>query len=198
MIRWIDDPAELDELRKEHADRLVLFFYGAFSDAAQRGLGEIEDLARRREDIPVCVVDVQKVKGLHKQYGVESVPTLVTLENGEPKQSVEGVQSSRFYEAVCSGAARAAGSGDGGERPRRVVVYSGPGCPACGRLKTYLRRHGVRFRDVDLARDPRAADELARRSGQMAVPQTDIDGQLVVGFDESKLNRLLGISPERR
>ena len=80
---------------------------------------------------------------------------------------------------------------------RRVIVYSGPGCPACGVLKTYLRRHGVAFREVDISRDPRAAERIARRSGQMAVPQTDINGRLVVGFDQAKLDRLLGIQSEK-
>jgi len=55
----------------------------------------------------------------------------------------------------------------------------------------------VAFREVDIARDARAAQELARRSGQMAVPQTDIDGHLVVGFAPGRLNPLLGISSQR-
>jgi len=32
-----------------------------------------------------------------------------------------------------------------------------------------------------------------RRSGQMGVPQTDIDGRVVVGFDKLKLDAILGI-----
>ncbi|KPK66433.1 MAG: hypothetical protein AMK73_00040 [Planctomycetes bacterium SM23_32] len=88
-------------------------------------------------------------------------------------------------------ASRARGTGAAGVRS--VVVYSGPGCPACGQLKTYLRRHGVAFREVDISRDPHAAEKIARRSGQMAVPQTDINGRLVVGFDRATLDRLLGI-----
>ncbi|MCD6364682.1 MAG: NrdH-redoxin [Planctomycetes bacterium] len=82
------------------------------------------------------------------------------------------------------------------KKPRRVVVYTGPGCPACGLLKTYLRRHNVGFQEVNVAQDQQAAEKLVRRSGQMAVPQTDINGRLVVGFDQAKLNRLLGIQTE--
>ena len=49
------------------------------------------------------------------------------------------------------------------------------------------------FREVDISRDERAAQELVRRSGQMGVPQTDIDGRIVVGFDKARLDELLGI-----
>ena len=72
-----------------------------------------------------------------------------------------------------------------------MVVYSGPGCPACGTAKAYLRSRGINFRVIDIARNPRAAEVLVRRSGQMAVPQIDIDGHLVVGFDQAKIDRLL-------
>ena len=36
------------------------------------------------------------------------------------------------------------------------------------------------FRKVNISRDERATQELVRKSGQMAVPQTDIDGKIVV------------------
>jgi glutaredoxin len=34
---------------------------------------------------------------------------------------------------------------------------------------------------------------MQRKSGQMGVPQTYINGEMVVGFDKAKINRLLGI-----
>jgi glutaredoxin 3 len=45
---------------------------------------------------------------------------------------------------------------------------------------------------VDIARDQNAAQSLVRRSGQMAVPQIDIDGHLIVGFDREKIDRIIG------
>ncbi len=54
------------------------------------------------------------------------------------------------------------------------------------------------FREVDISRDERATQELVRKGGQMAVPQTDIDGKIVVGFDKVRLNSLLGIKNEGR
>jgi len=197
MLEWITDRDHLRRARQEHGDFLVLAFWGAFSQAARRALAELEQFAREQDDTPVFVVDVQKVKGLHKEYGVEKVPTVLAIENGQVSGSVEGVQSARFYAVHFSGAAASHARSGGQATTRRVVVYSGPGCPACGQLKSYLRRHGVAFREVDISRDRRAADRIARRSGRMAVPQTDVNGRLVVGFDRARLDKLLGIETER-
>jgi glutaredoxin-like YruB-family protein len=198
MLDWIKDRKHLQAVRHKHRDYFVLAFWGKFSDAAQRALGELEQFAREHKDVPVFVVDVQKLKGVHKQFDVARVPTVLAIEKGKVSKSVEGVQSARFYSLYFAGAATHRSVGAGAPRVQRVVVYSGPGCPACGQLKNYLRRHGVSYREVDVSRDPRAAERIARRSGMMAVPQTDVNGRLVVGFDQAKLSRLLGIQPEGR
>ncbi len=75
----------------------------------------------------------------------------------------------------------------------RVLVFTTPTCPWCSRAKTYLRGRGVAFREVDVSRDPAAARELVRRTGQMGVPVVEIDGRPIVGFDQPKIDRLLGL-----
>jgi glutaredoxin len=60
--------------------------------------------------------------------------------------------------------------------------------------KQYFRRNKVRFRDVDISKDAAAARDVVRRSGQMGVPVIDIGGKIIVGFDKSKINQLLGLS----
>lgn len=79
-------------------------------------------------------------------------------------------------------------------RPRhRVLVFTTPTCPWCQRAKAYLRSRGVAFREIDVTRDPRAADDLVRRTGRMGVPVIEIDGRPVVGFDQAQIDRLLGL-----
>ena len=195
-MKWVENREHFAQLRDRH-DFLVLLFYGSYSAAARRALREVEEFSREHSDIPVYGVDVENVKGLHKEFSVENVPTVVALKEGKVTTPLEGVQSARFYARAFADAAPSSAGQHAEKRPRRVVVYSGPGCPACGMLKNFLRGHGVAFREVNIATDPGAAQRLARRSGRMAVPQTDIDGRLVVGFDEARLSRLLGIQSER-
>jgi len=75
----------------------------------------------------------------------------------------------------------------------RVIVFSTPTCKFCNAAKRYFREKGVRFRDVDVSRDPIAARDMQRRSGQMGVPVIDIGGRIIVGFDRPKIDQLLGL-----
>jgi hypothetical protein len=46
---------------------------------------------------------------------------------------------------------------------------------------------------VNVAEDAEGREELVRRTGQLAVPVTVIDDQVVVGFDRPRLTQLLGL-----
>ena len=60
-------------------------------------------------------------------------------------------------------------------------------------MKSYLKQHRIRYTNIDVSADQRAADELVKRSGQMGVPQTDINGEIIVGFNKARINELLDI-----
>jgi glutaredoxin-like YruB-family protein len=78
-------------------------------------------------------------------------------------------------------------------RQPRVIVFSTPTCPHCRSVKRYLQQKGVRFKDVDVSRDQRAARDMVRRSGRQGVPQVEINGRIVVGFNRRKIDRLLNL-----
>lgn len=80
-----------------------------------------------------------------------------------------------------------------GKPQPRVIVFTTPSCTYCNATKRYLREKGVRFKEVDVSRDPAAARDMVRRSGQMGVPVLDIGGKIVVGFDRPKIDRFLGL-----
>ncbi|MCL4312957.1 MAG: glutaredoxin family protein [Actinobacteria bacterium] len=80
------------------------------------------------------------------------------------------------------------------ERRHRVLVFTTPSCPWCRKAKAYLREQHVPFREIDVSRDPSAARDLVRRSGQMGVPVIEIDGRPIVGFDKPVIDRLLGLA----
>jgi glutaredoxin 3 len=76
---------------------------------------------------------------------------------------------------------------------KKVIVFSTPTCSWCRKLKGYLKENRVRFRDVDISRDPKAAQDMFRKTKQQGVPQIWINNVPVVGFDKEKINRLLDI-----
>jgi glutaredoxin 3 len=79
------------------------------------------------------------------------------------------------------------------ERQKRVIIFSTPTCSYCVKAKRYLKDKGIRFKDIDVSRDMKAAQDMERRTGQRGVPVLLIDNKPVVGFDVPKINRLLDI-----
>ncbi|MBU0953005.1 MAG: thioredoxin family protein [Nanoarchaeota archaeon] len=75
-----------------------------------------------------------------------------------------------------------------------VKVYSTPTCPFCHQEKAWLSDHKVKFQDINVAVDQKAAEEMIEKSGQMGVPVTIIDGKtVIVGFDKARLQKELGL-----
>jgi len=60
-------------------------------------------------------------------------------------------------------------------------------------VKNYLTQNNFQFKDINVAQDQQAAQEMVQKSGQMGVPVIDINGNIVVGFDRNKINDLLGL-----
>jgi glutaredoxin 3 len=72
-----------------------------------------------------------------------------------------------------------------------VQVYSTPTCPYCTMVKSYLKSKSVSFEDYDVSSDGARAEEMIRKSGQMGVPVTDVDGSIIVGFSPVQIERAL-------
>ena len=75
----------------------------------------------------------------------------------------------------------------------QVKVYSTPTCPWCIRTKEFLKKNNIVFTDVDVSSDEKAAEEMVDKSGQMGVPVLDIDGKIIVGFDEEKIRQAISL-----
>lgn len=74
---------------------------------------------------------------------------------------------------------------------KKVVIYTTPTCPYCRRAKEYLWQRGIPYQDINVAADKEAAHEMIKRSGQMGVPVILVDGELIVGFNQAKLDEML-------
>jgi glutaredoxin-like YruB-family protein len=76
----------------------------------------------------------------------------------------------------------------------KITVYSTPSCPWCRKVKRYFKSLGVPFKDVDVSKDQKRAQEMYRKSGQMGVPVVIMGNQVIVGFDKNKIDKILGVS----
>lgn len=64
---------------------------------------------------------------------------------------------------------------------------------SCEREKEFLSQKGILFTAKNIREDPTALAEF-QRLGYQATPVTIIEGDVVVGFDRGKIERLLGLS----
>jgi len=72
-----------------------------------------------------------------------------------------------------------------------IKVYSTTTCPWCTKVKDYLKSKGVEFENVDVSANREAAMEMVKKTQQMGVPVTEIDGEFVIGYDTAKIDELI-------
>jgi len=73
----------------------------------------------------------------------------------------------------------------------RPVIFSTSTCSWCRRAKRYFREEGVSFKEINVERDPAAARDLVKKTGQSGVPVIKIGGAWIVGFDKERIDREL-------
>lgn len=181
----------LEEFKRDSAGMeptyLLLYRPGSeASDCAFRSISGLPDI----EGIDyIYTADVTVTRDIHTAYGIDSVPSLVELNRGNLVRVYKGCNGTGFYQSVFTGGAKV--EAVAGKPARRVTVYSTPTCSWCTTLKNYLREKRVSFRDIDISTDQKSAEEMVRRSGQQGVPQTDINGTMIIGFDKKRIDELL-------
>ena len=65
-----------------------------------------------------------------------------------------------------------------------VVVYTTEPCGFCKQAKALLESRGVRYEEINLAKDPAGRAALVERTGQMTFPQIVVGERAIGGFRE--------------
>ena len=76
---------------------------------------------------------------------------------------------------------------------KTIKIYSTSNCVFCHQLREFLKEHHIKFTDIDVGKDRKAAAEMIEKSSQMGVPVTDINGKIIIGFDRRAIAKELGI-----
>jgi len=76
---------------------------------------------------------------------------------------------------------------------KKVEIYSTPTCTYCDAAKEFFTQNNVGYIEYDVATDLAKRSEMVEKSGQMGVPVIDIEGTIIVGFDEGRIKEALGI-----
>ncbi|WP_138417357.1 glutaredoxin family protein [Aquibacillus sediminis] len=68
-----------------------------------------------------------------------------------------------------------------------ITVYTTTQCPYCVMMKNFLVDKNIEFTEVNVEKDPQSMQRVVQTTGQMGVPQTEINGKWVLGFDPNKI-----------
>lgn len=72
-----------------------------------------------------------------------------------------------------------------------VTMYSTPSCGYCNLAKDYFRKNQIPFTEYNVAIDAKKAEEMVKKSGQMGVPVIDVNGKVIVGFNQGAIETAL-------
>lgn len=78
-----------------------------------------------------------------------------------------------------------------------IEMYSAAWCSACGRAKTWMQTQGISFHEVDVDRRAGAMAQLQMLNPRSSLPTFDVDGQVVVGFQEARLRTAIDDAARR-
>jgi glutaredoxin-like YruB-family protein len=186
---------ELLDHTRQLQEPFVIGFFGDFSKRSEEAKPVFKSFCQRHPELLTFLVEVTQIKDIHGQFGVVEVPAVLVVRGGQVANQVLGPQSLQSYEAALLGQPNQGGKAPGATKAApKVLVYTGQNCVWCTKVKSYLKQLGVSFTEIDVSRDRAAGEALVRKTGQMGVPQLDIGGQFVVGFDQRRIDALLGLS----
>jgi glutaredoxin len=153
---------------------MMILFHTDSSEKSNEALEILDTFHKKNTSTAIFRVNASKVNDIHPLFGINSVPTLVVLKKDRQPETILGIQTEESYKRIVNNGHHNVVHRKGGEQSMRVSVYSSDGCPWC--------------------HDENAAKDIFRRSGQMGTPQIDINGQIIVGFDQPKIDKLLGLN----
>lgn len=78
-----------------------------------------------------------------------------------------------------------------GNTAKEVIIYSTPGCNVCKRARAYLDKKGVSYQEIDITASDDDMRRMIQRSGQLSTPVIFVGEQMMLGFNQKKMDRML-------
>jgi len=76
---------------------------------------------------------------------------------------------------------------------QQVTIYTTPTCGYCKMAKQYFQDKKIEYKEIDVTTNEQATAEMVKKSGQNGVPVIEINGQIIIGFQQSVIDTALGL-----
>lgn len=72
-----------------------------------------------------------------------------------------------------------------------VTIYTTTMCPVCSMVKEFLNDMNIEYKEINVDLNPIELIKLIRKTRRFSVPQTNINGEWIFGFDPERILEVL-------
>jgi glutaredoxin-like YruB-family protein len=76
---------------------------------------------------------------------------------------------------------------------KKVKIYTTPTCIYCKLAKEFFKKNKIKYEEFDVSEDEKARDEMIRKTQQLGVPVIEINSEIIIGFDKSRIEKILNL-----
>ncbi len=79
------------------------------------------------------------------------------------------------------------------EDEKKIILYTGEGCPPCQQTKDYLKSRGIEYKEIDLTKEENIelAKKIIDEIGGIAIPIIKTRDKYIVGFNKKEIDELI-------
>ena len=77
---------------------------------------------------------------------------------------------------------------------KKVEIYSTPSCHFCHMAKDWLNEKQIPFVDYNVGEDKEKRKEMVEMTGQLGVPVIKIGDDVMIGFNQEQMAKILGVA----
>ena len=79
---------------------------------------------------------------------------------------------------------------------KKVEIYSTSTCHFCHLAKDWLTAKNIPFTDYNVGEDMARRKEMVEITGQLGVPVIKIENDVMIGFNQEQMAKLLGVAEQ--
>jgi glutaredoxin 3 len=72
-----------------------------------------------------------------------------------------------------------------------IKIYTTPVCAYCKMAKEYFKSKDLKYEEISLVGNPDAQQLVIAKTGMVAAPILEINGQFIVGFNREEIDNAL-------
>ncbi|MFP7159684.1 glutaredoxin domain-containing protein [Priestia aryabhattai] len=74
---------------------------------------------------------------------------------------------------------------------KNITLYTTTMCPVCRMVREFLSNMNIEYKEINVDLNPIVRIKLIRKTRRLSVPQINIDGEWVFGFDPVRILKVL-------